>query len=196
MSWIWSKSGSRENSWVCFVRDFELEEQSDKGILKIAVDTKYWLYVNENLVVFEGGIKRGPGYQQTYYDEIDITDYLVIGKNRIAILVWYFGRSGFSHCSSGHGGLYVKGQFGDDTIESDQTWYVLDHPSYVEAEEADIKPNFRLAEPNIYYNAEKEIGNGGRKCIVLVLGTRQWLLGRIIGGNSWSEEFHNGRTSV
>lgn len=97
------------------------EDQSDKGILKIAVDTKYWLYVNEKLVVFEGGIKRGPGYQQTYYDEIDITDYLVTGKKRIAILVWYFGRSGFSHCSSGHGGLYVKRQFGDDTIESDQT---------------------------------------------------------------------------
>lgn len=188
MSWIWSKSESRENRWVCFVRDFELEEQSDKGILMIAVDTKYWLYVNENLVVFEGGIKRGPGYQQTYYDEIDITDYLVTGKNRIAILVWYFGRSGFSHCSSGHGGLYVKGQFGDDTIESDQTWYVLDHPSYVEAEEADIKPNFRLAEPNIYYNAEKEIGEWWKKAYSI----SSWNKAVVVGKDYWGKLVERG----
>lgn len=109
MSWIWSKSESRENRWVCFVRDFELEEQSDKGILKIAVDTKYWLYVNENLVVFEGGIKRGPGYQQTYYDEIDITDYLVTGKNRIAILVWYLDEVDFHIAPADTADCMLKG---------------------------------------------------------------------------------------
>lgn len=163
MGWIWNKEESKENDWVCFVKDIDINNKQEEGILEIATDTKYWLYINGKLVVFEGGLKRGPGYQQTYYDVVDIYDYLTIGINRIAILVWYFGKSGFSHCSSGHGGLHVIGKICGKNIESDETWYVQRNPSYVKADSSDIKPNFRLAEPNIYYDASKEIGDWWRK---------------------------------
>lgn len=61
--------------------------------LHIAADTKYWLYVNGNLAVFEGGLKRGPNPNGTYYDEVNIP-YLLFqnGKNTIAILALYLGR--------------------------------------------------------------------------------------------------------
>lgn len=51
--------------------------------------------------VFEGGLKRGPNPNDTYYDKGDITKWLKEGENIIALKVWYFGKQGFSHNSSG-----------------------------------------------------------------------------------------------
>ena len=61
--------------------------------LNIAVDSKYWLWVNDSLVVFEGGLKRGPNSQDTYYDCIDISDFLRKGLNAISIQVWFWGKA-------------------------------------------------------------------------------------------------------
>ena len=33
------------------------------GTLHIAIDTKYWLYINGELVTFEGGLKRGQSFK-------------------------------------------------------------------------------------------------------------------------------------
>lgn len=158
MSWIWVDDKNRENDWVCFVKDYYVSYLVEKVSLKISTDTKYWLYINDNLVIFEGGIKRGPGFKQTYYDVVDITKYIIKGYNRIGILVWYFGKCGFSHCSSGHGGLFVKSDNNIVSIETDNSWYAIRHPAFIDDDPNDIKPNFRLAEPNIYYDASKEIG--------------------------------------
>ena len=40
-------------------------------IAKIAVDSKYWLYINDEAVIREGGVKRGEKPDSIYYDEID-----------------------------------------------------------------------------------------------------------------------------
>lgn len=42
------------------------------AIAQIAADSKYWLWINGKLAVFEGGLKRGPNRTDTYYDEIDL----------------------------------------------------------------------------------------------------------------------------
>lgn len=70
-------------------------------------DTKYWLWVNGDLVVFEGGLKRGPTPDDTYYDRVDLAPYLHRGENRIALLLWHFGKEGFSHRDSGRSGVIV-----------------------------------------------------------------------------------------
>ena len=43
---------------------------------RIACDSKYWLWINGDLVVFEGQLKRGPTPSDTYFDEIDLSQKL------------------------------------------------------------------------------------------------------------------------
>lgn len=59
---------------------------------KIAADSKYWLWINGELVVREGGLKRGPNPKDTYCDILQDVKGLVPRKNIIALLVWYFGK--------------------------------------------------------------------------------------------------------
>ena len=75
---------------------------------RIAADSKYWLWINGRLVVFEGGLKRGPSPYDTYYDPVEIAPYLQNGENTIAVLVWHFGKSGFSHVNSGLAALLFE----------------------------------------------------------------------------------------
>ncbi|VGO13612.1 hypothetical protein PDESU_02169 [Pontiella desulfatans] len=90
-----------ENQWSCFRNVVALDEAPRKAMARIAVDSKYWLWINGEQVVFEGQLKRGPTPDDTYYDEVDLAPYLKKGDNTIALLVWYFGKDGFSHKSSG-----------------------------------------------------------------------------------------------
>lgn len=48
------------NSWIAFRRDVELKALPAVAPVCIAADTKYWLWINGECVVFEGGLKRGP----------------------------------------------------------------------------------------------------------------------------------------
>ena len=67
---IWKNGENNENTWMCFVKKFTVTDSFEKAITHIAVDSKYWLYINGKLAIFEGGIKRGPDKHSTYYDEI------------------------------------------------------------------------------------------------------------------------------
>lgn len=156
--WIWKNGENNENTWMNLVKSFTLEQKPCSARAKIAVDSKYWMYINGVLAVFEGGVKRGPSLNSTYYDEIDLTAYLKTGENKIAVLVWYFGKSGFSHNSSGMGGFLFEADIDGEVILSDGSWQIMKNPAYVQADEKDIKPNFRLPEPNIYFDAAKDLG--------------------------------------
>ncbi|MBR0365498.1 MAG: alpha-L-rhamnosidase N-terminal domain-containing protein, partial [Clostridia bacterium] len=155
--WIWKNGENAENTWMNFVKTITLDIAPTRAVAKIAVDSKYWLYINGEPAVFEGGVKRGPSKHATYYDEIDITKYLTAGENTIAVLVWYFGDNGFSHLSSGMGGLLLEADIDDMIVSSDNTWRVIKNPAYVEADKNDFKSNFRLSESNIYYDAAKAL---------------------------------------
>lgn len=156
--WIWKSGENNENTWMCFVKRFHLSEAPAQAMAKSAVDSKYWLYINGKLAVFEGGIKRGPTKDSTYYDEVDIAKYLREGENTIAVLVWYFGKNGFSHLSSGRGGLLFEADIDGRIIPSDNTWRMMKHPAYVKPDQFDIPANFRLPESNIYFDAARDIG--------------------------------------
>lgn len=146
------------NTWTAFRKSFTLQVKPTSAIATIAVDSKYWLWVNGKLAVFEGGAKRGPTPQDTYYDEVDLSQFLKEGKNTLAILVWYFGKSGFSHHSSGRSGLLFDLAIdGRTDISSDPSWRCISHPAYMQSAEG-IQPNYRLSEPNIIYDAQKEPG--------------------------------------
>lgn len=156
--WIWKIGESDENTWMCFAKKIDIDNVPKSVIAKIAVDSKYWLYINGKNVVFEGGLKRGPSMHETYYDEVDISGFLKNGENTIAALVCYFGKNGFSHLSSGMGGFLFEADVDGQIICSDETWKVIKHPAYIEADENDEKANFRLSESNIYFDASKDLG--------------------------------------
>ena len=156
--WIWKNGENNENTWMCFVKKITLDKTLQTAVAQIAVDSKYWLYINGKCAVFEGGLKRGPSKHETYYDEVDISSFLKDGENTIAALVWYFGKNGFSHLSSGMGGFLFEADINGQIITSDDTWKVIKHPAYVEADENDEKANFRLSESNIYFDAAKDLG--------------------------------------
>ena len=92
--WIWKKSEDKENTWLDFIKKFSLKSVPKKAVARIAADSKYRLYINGAVAVFEGGLKRGPSEKGTYYDEVEISRYLREGENTFAVLVEYFGKSG------------------------------------------------------------------------------------------------------
>lgn len=44
--WIWKNGETDENTWMCFVKKFDLGRRPSRAEVKIAADSKYWLYVN------------------------------------------------------------------------------------------------------------------------------------------------------
>lgn len=156
-SWIGTNMCQNQpNTWLNFKKSFQLSDVPDIVVARIAVDSKYWLWINDELVVFEGGLKRGPNPQDTYYDEVDISSYLKRGDNTISILVWYFGKHGFSHKSSGKAGLFFDCQASGLEILSDNSWKCIVNEAYQTCESPE--PNYRLPESDILYDARKDMG--------------------------------------
>ncbi len=167
-SWIWDSakpSGDEEgDQWVNFRKDFELTTVPETAVAKISAESRYWLYINDELVVFEGGLKRGVNREDGYYDTIDIAKYLKTGKNTIAVAVWYYGVTSLSFtgwCASAAGFLF-EADLGDITVKSDDSWKVKRDRAYLHSkdiEDATVLPGSRFIESNIYYDASKEISD-------------------------------------
>lgn len=148
---------NQTNTWIGFRNEVSINEIPRSAMAKIAVDSKYWLWINGEMVVREGGIKRGPTPTDTYYDYIDIAPFLKEGKNVISVLTWYFGKDGFSHKSSGKGALLFDCQAPGISIVSSRQWSARLLPAYQTAPPP--YPNFRLPESSILYDARLDIGN-------------------------------------
>lgn len=152
----WIGNGkSLPNTWLCFRKTVEIADVPGELMASIAVDSKYWLWINGKMVVFEGGLKRGPAPGATYYDRIDIAPYLTKGTNVIALLVWHFGKNGFSHVNSGVAALLFSAQSAGVTVVSDKTWQCGVYQAYQDTEAP--FPNYRLSESNIRFDARKEL---------------------------------------
>ena len=151
--WITSDStGCDEyNTWIEFRKEISLKRVPREVCAEIAADSKYWLWVNGNLAVFEGGLKRGPDPEGTYYDVIDLAPYLEKGTNTIRILLWHFGKDGFSHKDSGKAGLILDAPA--IGLVTDSGWESRRLSAYTSV--TDPRPNYRLSEASIRYDARK-----------------------------------------
>ena len=143
------------NNWTAYNKSFKVEQVPDLALAKIACDSKYWMWINGELAVFEGQLKRGPTPTDTYYDEVDIAPYLKKGDNDVSILVWYFGKDGFSHNNSGKAALIFDCQASDFELLSDTSWKASIRREFGTA--GLPLPNFRLPESSIRYDAS--VGN-------------------------------------
>ncbi len=154
--WIWQRPAGPANTWMRFRKSFFLPAKPKSAVARIAADSKYWLWVNGQLAVREGALRRGPTRTSSYFDEIDLARYLRRGKNVIAVLVWYWGREGFSHNDSGAGGLLFEMTIGAGKarrhVVSDATWRASPHPAFLPAGQ----PNYRLPEWCIRFDARRD----------------------------------------
>ncbi len=153
--WIACDGAEAPNGWFCFRREFKIDEPLRCGAARIACDSKYWLWLNGERLVFEGQLKRGPTPNATYFDRIDLSQELRPGANTIAILVWHFGKPGMSHNDSGRGALLFEMPTGADPLVSDKTWKGQPHPAYYTTVEPN--PNWRLPESNVGFDATRDL---------------------------------------
>ncbi|MDR2232078.1 MAG: glycoside hydrolase [Tannerella sp.] len=154
------QSQSKPNTWLAFRKEVMLAAKPDGLTARIAADSKYWLWINNEPVVFEGGLKRGPARNATYYDEIEIAPYLTQGENTIAVLVWHFGKNGFNHINSGTAALLFEAVNADIEIVSDESWKAMLYGAYQDTEAP--FPNYRMPESNIRFDARKEVAGWNR----------------------------------
>ncbi len=159
-NWIWDRPTGDSGIWSAFRKEVSLTADdmaaiSGKEVIaQIAADSKYWLYINGELVVFEGSLKRGPNPKDTYVDKVDIAPYLKEGKNVIAALAWHFGMStSYSHANSGQAGFYFDAKVNNTPIISNQSWKALNYDAYGKASKG---PNYRLPESNVLFDARLE----------------------------------------
>ena len=155
--WMLPTENAHANMWFAYRKSFELPSAPGKAIAEIACDSKYWLWLNGELIVREGQLKRGPTRDSTYIDQVDLTSKLKPGKNTIAILQWYYGKQGFSHNSSGAPGMFFELNAGDVSVVSDNSWKVIPHAAYKDL--GAPQPNYRLPESSVMFDARLEMEN-------------------------------------
>ena len=145
--------------WQCFHKEFVLLSPK-RSELKIAADTKYWLWINGELVVREGGLKRGPTPKDSYCDVLVDVPNLKFGKNEVVVLVQYYGHNSFSHRVSATPGLYFNLTTTLGRVVSDESWRAMRYDAMCSA------PNehnlggyrkYRLAGANVGYDAQKAL---------------------------------------
>jgi len=156
--WIGPAVSSSTNLWFCYRKTFSLTVQPTNAIARIAVDSKYWLWVNGQLAVREGELKREPNSNDTWYDEIDLAPFLQAGSNTLAVSQWYFGKSGFSHLDSGRAGFLFEMDAGGTWVRSDTTWRIVTNTAF---ELATIvpQPNARISESSLRYDMRLDLGD-------------------------------------
>jgi hypothetical protein len=157
--WIWQQEDGPANTWVAFRKSFHLNETPNQALAKIAVDTKYWLWINGEMILFEGGLARGAAPDTNYYDEVDLKPYLKEGQNTIAILVWYWGRTRKVHDDSGKGGLLFHANLGEKHLVSNADWKLKVHPAYDPKSGGGGGSANRVNAYNVKFDARKGMGD-------------------------------------
>lgn len=170
--WIWTKQrAGNPNTWVALRKEVTLDEINQTAVAYISADTKYWLWINGEMVVFEGSYTGGPSPVKSsprvddfaiasnkYYDTVDIKKYLKKGNNTIAALAWYYGDNGKkgTHISASKAGFIFQAHIDDTIVTSDKTWKAQDHTAY---QQTFKNSPYRVAAWNINYDARKGLGD-------------------------------------
>ena len=111
--WIWVDGNAAPNTYGEFYDEFVW--QGDKAVCRISADSDYTLFINGKYVA-SNQYGDFPWYKS--YDELDVTPYLTKGKNKIAVLVWYFGESTQRYYAATPGVLYEVVEGGTVCVES------------------------------------------------------------------------------
>jgi alpha-L-rhamnosidase len=170
----WITTADNKNAvstWMCFQKEVDIPQLPKEAIARISADSKYWLWINGQQVVIEGGVKRGPNPKDSYYDTVNLLPYLHKGENLVSVMVWYYGKKGFSYNPSGIGALFIDCPE-LPAINTGDEWKGRVHPSFYVP--AGAGPNYRLPESDIGFDARKDIKNWESKA-------QKWKSVKVVG---------------
>ena len=170
-NWIWTE-GCAEDSYVAFRKTFNLDQAVPSAAAFISAVDKYVLWVNGELAVLDGSLKRGPTPYDSYYDTVELTN-LKQGENTIALLVAFNGRSGDGSIvpvlldeegdEYTQAGLIFELDAGGVAVCSDSSWKAVRHSGYKNrvtagADYPGYTQSSMLAERNVYFDARDDLG--------------------------------------
>ncbi len=126
--WIWATDATKKNSNIILRRTFSFgqDRPPSRAVCRAACETHYYMFVNGNAVVWEGGLNRTA--KSAYYDEFDIGKYLVKGDNVIVVHCSYFGNEGRDLVCAERAGFIFE--CNDLNIYSDSSFTVYENPAF------------------------------------------------------------------
>jgi len=126
--WIWLANPLEgPNQYVNFHRSFTLRRKPRKAILQLAVDTQYALFVNGREIPG----RAFPDYpHHRSVDRHNLTEYLVVGRNTLAILGYFFGQDN-SEYRKGRAGLLLQLTMDGRTLVSNAGWRARLSPGFL-----------------------------------------------------------------
>ncbi|MBE6947440.1 MAG: glycoside hydrolase [Ruminococcaceae bacterium] len=154
--WIWDTENTAMHNWLCLREKINLENLPASAIARVAVDSRYWLWVNGKAVIEDGQIKRGPTENDTYFEYVDLTAYLKKGENTFAVLTVYYGNDSkyFNYHPSGKGAFVMEADLGESLLKTDESWKVKKHAAFLNRQELlGEGPSSRIPEEDNYYDA-------------------------------------------
>ena len=112
--WIWSSASAGNDEYAEFFTELTLK---DKCTVRISTDGDYVLFLNGE---YAASNQYGDYEHYKVYDELDLSDKIVDGKNRFSILVWHHGENS-SRYACGAAGLLFEITDGERVLEHSGT---------------------------------------------------------------------------
>ncbi len=152
--WIWGKDNKTADQKLVIRRKFDLDTVPETAEALISCDTKFWMWINGELAVFEGGVFR-ESVAGGYAEKVDIAPYLKKGENIISFLVWYYGNGGRNNTDSTEAGFI----FSCDALElySDESFMLAAHPAFVKT--GAPHPAYLFGGDNVGFDAHLDFGD-------------------------------------
>ena len=153
--WIWTSDNKAKDQKVVFRKKFTVNSIAEEVWAHIACDTKFWLWINGKMVVFEGGVFRESRPGCGYAERVNLAPYLQDGENILAALVWFYGNGGRNNTNSGEAGFIFK----CDTlgVRSDSSFLAMNLPAYVPTQPP--YPAHLFGGENIGFDANRDFGD-------------------------------------
>ena len=86
--WIWRAEEAGKDEFCDFTSTFTATADGAAYTLLIAADSNYTVWINGRLAAW-GQYADYPDYK--VYDRVDVTEFVQVGENRVAITAWYYG---------------------------------------------------------------------------------------------------------
>lgn len=126
VAWMWIPSASGPNQYVDFVTDMTLAEAPSVAILRACADSDFNIWINGRRLP----LHQFPCYpERPVVQQIDVSEYLRPGCNRMAVLAYHRGVDGFNY-RLGPARLMISLQGDGVDLRSGCEWLCRTDPCY------------------------------------------------------------------